>query len=432
MLQNFQGGLKIDDPSRNKELQKRIQKKWFSAPIYIWANNNNYILDGHQRLKALNALAEKWYTLADDMVPVVHIIADSLQEAKESVLEYNSRYAEFNMDELSNRSEWLDLDGIDLGFELPQLETDEDYKEEIEDVVPELQTHTIIQEGDIFLVGRHRIMCGDTTNPEHFAQLMEDERANLIWTDPPYNVDYKGHGANTQNGIKNDKMDSNAFYQFLVDAFANLNAYKKPTAGIYLWHNHKEQMNFEKATLSTSWTIKQQLVRNKPSLWLGGGDYRPKHELCLYCSSAEQKNNFYGDRTNATVITTLQDKSDEQLLALLKQWKKAEEQGKTTILSIRRDNVNEYVHPTQKPVELCTISIKNNTKAGDIVLDGFLWSGVALITAEKFGRKCYGMELDPRYIQVILQRYHNVTGKTDIRCLNRPLELDELITVSEF
>lgn len=431
-LNEFQWWLKKEDKKRNKELQKRILKKWFSAPIYIWANNNNYILDWHQRLKALNALAEKWYLLDKDMIPVVHIIADTLEEAKESVLEYNSRYAEFDMDELMNWADGLDLDGIDLWFELPELEVEDQFNEAIEDVIPELQVHTHIKEWDIFMVGNHRIMCGDTTNSEHVALLMGEELVDLIWTDPPYNVDYKGHGAQTQNGIRNDNMDSDAFCQFLTDAFVNLNAHKKPSAGVYLWHNHKEQNNFSVAAKTANREIKQQLVRNKPSLWLGGGDYRPKHELCFYCASVGQKNNFYGDRANATVITTLQDKSDEQLLTLIRQWKKAEEQGKTTVLSIRRDNVNEYVHPTQKPVELCTISLQNNTHTGDIILDGFLWSGVTLITAEKLGRRCYGMELDPRYMQVILQRYYDVTGKTDIRCLNRPLELSDLITVSEF
>jgi len=156
---------------------------------------------------------------------------------------------------------------------------------------------------------------------------------------------------------------------------------------------------------------------------MGGGDYRPKHEVCFYCAHKNSANTFYGDRTKSTVIDLRKEKTDEQILNLIKRSRVAESQGKTTVFSIRRDNVNEYVHPTQKPVELCELSINNSSKQEDIILDLFAWSWVCLITCEKTGRTAFNMELDPKYVEVIIKRFRDYTDNAiKIECINRVLD----------
>ena len=422
-LKAFQWDLKRDDPQLNAKLQKTIKKRGFDAPIYVWHWHENYILDGHQRLKALNALADTGLMLEDDKIPVVYIKADTLEQAKEKVLEYNSKYSEFDMGELASFSEWLDLDGLWIDW-LDDLF--EDDKEEKEDSVPaDDWLPPLVQYGDIFQVWPHRIMCGDSTKEEDVALLMDGRKADMVRTDPPYNVWYKWHAEATKDGIMNDKMDSDSFYQFLKDAFNNIKLHTKiGGGGIYVWHNHKEQIAFENALKANSLEIKQQIIWNKPSLGLWAGDYRPKHEVFFYAVAKWSSTTFYGDRTHSTVVDLFKEKTDEQILKMIKRARSAESQGKSTVFSIKRDNVTEYVHPTQKPVALCELSVNNSSKQEDIVLDLFLGSGVAMITAEKSGRVCYGMELDPKFVEVILKRYYDYANKDDIRCLNRDLDIN--------
>ena len=426
-LRAFQDKLKKDNPKELKMLAERIKKKWFHFPIYLWHDHDNYILDWHQRLKALDLLAAEWLTLEKDLVPVVYISAASLNEAKEIVAEANSKFSTMDQEFADLWFEWCDLDDLIIP-DFDYLTDDEKEKEKKEDDVPDVTTPPIVQVGDIFVLGSHKIVCGDSTKAIDVAKLMWEQDADMVWTDPPYNVDYKWHANATKKGILNDKMDSDNFYNFLKDAFINIVQNTKQGGGIYFRHNHKEQANFERAIVDAWMDVKHQIVRNKPSLGLGGGDYRPKHELCFYCAIKGSKNIFYGDRTNATVVDLRKEKSDRQIMDMIKHARIAEAQWKTTIFTIRRDNVNDYVHPTQKPVQLCQLSIENNSKEWDIVLDLFLGSWVCLITAEKTNRRCYWMELDPHYVEVILKRYHEYTGGTKrIECINRDLDLSSLL-----
>lgn len=426
-LKEFQWDIKQDNPQLNAKLQQTIKKRWFDAPVYVRHDQKeNFILDGHQRLKALNNLADKWLLLEDDKVPVVYIKANSLQEAKEKLLEYNSHYAEFNKDELENRIDWLDLDGINID-ELDNLSLDED-KEETEDEVPVMPSvPPIVQQWDIFQLWDHILMCWDSTLPEDVAQLMQGKKADMVRTDPPYNVWYKGLSEATKDWIMNDKMSKDSFRLFLTDAFKNIVTNTKLGAGIYVWHNHKEQIAFEQSLIDVGIEIKHQIVRNKPSLWLWGWDYRPKHELCFYAVIKWQKATFYWDRSNATVIDLRKEKDDKKILSIIKRARIAESEWKTTIFSVKRDNVNEYVHPTQKPVELCQLSVLNNSKQEDIVLDLFLWSWCALVTCEKHGRICHGMELDPKFVETIIKRYYDYTEwQKPIKCINRDLDITSI------
>lgn len=424
-LKEFQWQIKKEDRVLNAKLQNTIKKRWYDAPIYLWHEHDNLILDGHQRLIALNALADKWFLLPDDKVPVVYIVAETEKEAKEKVLEYNSKYAEFDMSALDDRSEGLDLEDINIdGFD-----TDwDDEKEEKEDEMPIMTAiPPIIQHGDIFQLWDHILMCGDSTLPSDVEKLMGGKKADMVWTDPPYNVWYKGHQETTKDSIMNDKMSKDSFKIFLQDAFKNLVQHTKMWAGIYIRHNHKEQIAFEQAINDSNMEIKHQIVWNKLSLWLGAGDYRPKHELCFYTCIKGQKATFYWDRSNSTVIDFRKEKDDKKILSLIKRVRIAETEGKTTIFSVKRDNVNEYVHPTQKPVELCQLSLLNNSKQDDIVLDLFLWSGCCLIACEKHNRICHGMELDPKFMETIIRRYYDYTdGQKEIKCLNRKIDISTI------
>jgi DNA modification methylase len=193
----------------------------------------------------------------------------------------------------------------------------------------------------------------------------------MVFTDPPYNVNYKGQGKNTKRGIENDHMQEEQFYSMLKDWFSRYKEIVQEEAGIYVFHSSSTQALFEKALKCSGFEIKNQLIWNKPSAALGWGDYRWKHEPFFYCGVIGGKTKFYGDRTHGTVIETLKGKSEKQLLNILKRAKEAEKEGKGTIWTMKRANVNEYVHPTQKPVELIEYALFNSSKQYDNVVDLF-------------------------------------------------------------
>ena len=239
------------------------------------------------------------------------------------------------------------------------------------------------------------------------------EKANLIFTDAPYNIGYKGQGKETSTTIEGDNVTDVEFDKFLEAAFANCYAASKDTAAAYIFHATRTAAQFEQALHKAGYEIKNQLIWNKPMSALGWGHYRWKHEPFFYATKAGKTAAFYGDRTGSTVWDF--QKSEKELLAWVKQQKKAEAEGKTTIWSMKRDNVQEYIHPTQKPVELITYAIINSSQPGEIVLDLFLGSGSTLIACQKTGRVCYGMELDARFCDAICQRFLDYTGIDPVR-----------------
>ena len=232
----------------------------------------------------------------------------------------------------------------------------------------------------------------------------------MAFTDPPYNVNYKGGGENTSNTIMNDKMSKESFLMFLEDAFKQMANNSKDGTPWYIFHSSSTQDQFKEAITKSGWEVKTQMIWNKPSATMGWADYRMKHEPFFYCGKEETT--FYGDRTGTSVWDF--QKSDQELYNWAKRQKKMEAEGKTTIWTMKRDNVNDYVHPTQKPVELIQRAITNSSKAGDVILDPFLGSGSTLIASEKMGRVCVGLELDPKYVDIIVQRYVNYTGQEEI------------------
>ena len=208
---------------------------------------------------------------------------------------------------------------------------------------------------------------------------MGGEQADLLLTDPPYNVDYQG-GTEEKLKIKNDSMEDSAFRSFLTDAFHSADKFLRPGASFYIWHADSEGLNFRMAVRNVEWLLKQCLIWNKNSLVMGRQDYQWKHEPCLYGWKAGSSHHWYGDRKQ------------------------------TTVIDFNRPNVNAE-HPTMKPVGLFGYLMSNSSKKGDVVMDLFGGSGTSIIAAEHLERKCYMMELDPHYCDVILDRWEKLTGK---------------------
>ncbi len=383
-------------------LCKNIEKFGFTTPVLV--DENNSVIAGHGRLLALSQLGR-------DEAPCVRIEGLTEEEVKALRLADNqiAQMGDFDMnlviEELKGLSEsMLELTGFDKDLIIEPDEQD--------DVVPDVPEEPQSKLGDLYELGNHRLMCGDSTLKEHVDVLMNGHKADMIFTDPPYNVDYKGKGENTKNGIMNDKMSDEAFDIFLVEAFNRMAENTKRTAGCYIFHSHKTASDFEKALQLAGFTIDTQLIWNKPSAGMGMNDYRTKHEPFFYAYLSKEDKNFYGDRTGTTVWKIPQD--EEKAFKWFLKEQEALEKGGTTVWTMSRASTSEYVHPTQKPAELPVTAITKSSKPDDIVLDLFLGSGTTLIGAEKTGRVCYGMELDEKYIDVIIERWCQFTGIRDI------------------
>jgi site-specific DNA-methyltransferase (adenine-specific) len=248
-----------------------------------------------------------------------------------------------------------------------------------EDAVPEVTEQAVTAPGDVWAMGKHRLLCGDSTSIDDVERLTAGQLVDMWLTDPPYNVAYVGKTKDALT-IKNDKMSDDAFRQFLRDAYVAADAAMKPGAVFYIWHADLEGYNFRGAAKDAGWTVRQCLVWEKQSLVMGRQDYHWKHEPCLY-----------GWKEGAGHL-----------------W--ASDRKQTTLLKFDRPS-RSGEHPTMKPVALFEYQLLNNTKGGDIVLDSFGGSGTTLIAAEKNGRIARLMELDPKYCDVIIKRWQDFTGK---------------------
>lgn len=388
------------------ELKKSLERFGFVEPVIVNSDpkRKNIIIGGHFRVRTAKDLGLK-------EVPVHYIKISDEKKERELNLRLNKNLGHWNAELLVEFDENLLLD---VGFESDELDAmfadlkmeDENEKD---DEAPEAAETSTTQIGEIWKLGRHRIMCGDATNPEHIKTLMDGKTADVVFTDPPYNVNYKGHGQKTSNGIANDNMADSAFGKFLEKVFKNYRESIKSGAGLYVFHSSSSQAQFEYAIEKAGMEVKNQLIWNKPAFSLGRCDYHWKHEPFFYCAVKDKKVQFYGNRKHSTVWDF--QKTDAQLFAWAQKMKRAEEQGKTTVWSMARDKVGEYVHPTQKPVELIVYALRNSSKSGDLVLDFFMGSGSTLIAAEKTERACFGLELAPKYVDVVIKRWEDYTGE---------------------
>jgi len=373
------------NPRKNDEaveyVANSIKEFGFKVPIVI--DKDGVIVAGHTRYKAAKKLDL-------DIVPC--IIADDLteQQIKAFRLADNkvSEKAEWDFDLLGEEMDGiLDFDMEQFGFEFGEDDEDADI---VEDEVPEAPKEPVSKLGDIWQLGRHRLMVGDSTILTDVEKLMDGQKADLLLTDPPYNValgmsgsaesESKRHRRTDGLFIMNDKMENDEFRKFLTDVFQNAKMAMKAGAAFYIWHADSEGYNFRGAAIDAGFKLRQTLIWEKQSITLGRQDYQWKHEPCLYGWNDGASHSWYSDRKQST------------------------------ILCFDRPTVSKE-HPTMKPVALFDYQIKNSSKKDDIVLDLFGGSGTTIIACEQNGRIGYSMELDPHYADVIIQRWENLTGE---------------------
>ena len=332
-------------------------------PIVV--DENNIILGGNMRFKALKEAGHTEVSIvkANDLTE---------QQKDEFIVKDNVGFGEWDWDSLANEWEVDKLEewGLDLPVDLSVKEELEAEEDEFD--VPEGGIETDIVIGDLFEIGEHRLLCGDSTQTDTFEKLMQGELADMVITDPPYNVAYEGKTKDALK-IENDSMDNDDFYKFLYDFYTALTTAVRKGGAIYVWHASSEIINFAKAMVDAGWLLKQQLIWVKNSMVMGRQDYQWKHEPCLYGWLKGDSHKWYSDRKQ------------------------------TTIIEFDRPNRNAE-HPTMKPIGLFAYQIENSSKIGDIVIDAFGGSGTAMIACEQLKRKARVIEYDPRYCQVILER----------------------------
>ena len=378
-----------------------IKQCGYCAPIVI--DEDNVILAGHTRLKALKKLKYK------ECECVRKVGMTEEQKRKYRLLDNKTNeLAEWDMDLLKGELDGLDFLDFDFGFDI----ADESEPQAIvEDVAPEVdeENEPITKLGDIWQLGRHRLMCGDSTDKKTIDLLMDGAAADMLLTDPPYNVNYEG-GTAAALKIANDNMPEQQFFEFLKAAFEAADGAMHEGAAFYIWHADSEGLNFRKACAAADWKVRQCLIWVKNSFVMGRQDYQWKHEPCLYGWKDGAAHYFIDDRTQSTVF---EDKIDidklkkEELKDMLKIF--LDNNMPTTVIHEDKPLKNAE-HPTMKPVNLFARLIKNSTMRDDIVLDIFGGSGTTLIACEQLYRVCHICELDPRYCDVIVKRWENFTG----------------------
>lgn len=384
-----------------KQLVKSIEqfpRMMELRPIIV--DENGVIQGGNMRFRAIQELGIKeipecWVKQASDLTP---------EQWKEFVVKDNISFGEWDMDLLAGDYDIETL--MSWGFDLPEFYQipEEEEKEAKEDnyEIPE-EVKTDIQPGDIFEIGYHRLLCGDSTKAEDADKLFGPKLADLVVTDPPYNVNYVGKTADALK-IKNDKMSDSAFFQFLLDFQKNIAAKTKPGGAWYVWHADIEGLNFRRAFIESGLDLKQCLIWVKNAMVMSRQDYQWRHEPCLYGWKPGAAHYFIDDRTQTTVIDdkiNISKLTKDEMKALLKEI--FSDKTNTSVIYHDKPTANT-VHPTMKPVTLMGYLIKNSSKPMQLVADPFLGSGSTMVAAHQLSRRCYGIELDPVYCAVILDR----------------------------
>lgn len=369
--------LKAGDKEYEK-IKNSIQEFGYVEPIIV--NYDMTVIGGHQRLTVLKDLG---YT----EVQCVEVHIEDENKVKALNIALNKITGAWNEQLLADLI--VDLQAANFntdftGFEVPEIEQlfskvhNKDIKEDDFDVDAELQKPTMSQAGDVWLLGRHRLICGDSTLPETYTKLMDGKRANLVLTDPPYNVDVE----ETAGKIKNDNMPDEDFYKFLFAMFVNVEQNMERDASIYVFHADSKGLIFRQAFHDAGFYLSGCCIWKKNALVLGRSPYQWQHEPCLFGWKLGGKHQWYSDRKQTTIWEYDRPKSSKE-------------------------------HPTMKPVALMAYPIQNSCMSNCIVLDPFLGSGSTLIACEETNRICYGIELDEKFADVIVRRYIEKAGSSD-------------------
>ena len=377
-LLDFQGDLKTLSDTNYKKFKAEMIELGFSEPISVWISPEKkpYILNGHQRRKTLLKLKEEGYEIPP--IPVNLVEADDLKQAKRKVLALTSQFGEMSEDGLIDFCEKnsFDVSEIIKDFRFPEIQGMIDKIPELPgniDDVLENKKSTNIVTGDIFEIGDHRLICGDSTVKENWDKLMQGKVADLYISDPPYGVKYEGKTKEALT-IKNDSMSAEDTHKLFKDAFMNVLCNLKIGGAIYATVPAVGllQVGFMQVMLEQE-CLRQCMLWNKGQMVLGHSDYHYAHEPILYGWKPGGSHYFTSDRT------------------------------KTTVLNFKKPSKSE-IHPTMKPVELWCEMINNSSKTGDIVIDSFLGSGTTMVACHQLNRICCGVELDPVYCQAIIDR----------------------------
>lgn len=361
-----------------EKIKQSLLKFGYVDPIIV--NDDLTVIGGHQRLTVLKDL---------DYKTAKCVIVD-LPKEDEKALNIALNKITGQWDEALLAELLVDLQESDFnldltGFEPPEIDDilsnvhDKELSEDEFDVEEELKKPTVSRRGDVWQLGKHRVICGDSTKSETYDQLLGDKKANLVVTDPPYNVDVE----ETAGKILNDNMSDGDFYQFLLSMFTQVENHMETDASIYVFHADTEGLNFRKAFKDAGFYLSGCCIWKKNSLVLGRSPYQWQHEPCLYGWKKKGKHQWFSDRKQTTIWEYDRPKSSKD-------------------------------HPTMKPIQLMAYPIQNSSMRGTVVLDPFLGSGSTLIAADQTGRICYGIELDEKFVDVIVKRYIEVTGDTEV------------------
>ena len=367
----YQNNARTHSPEQINKLRASLREFGFINPVII--DRDFGVIAGHGRIAAARA---------EGITELPCVFADHLTEAQKKayILADNRMALDAGWDEDMLRVEIEALQGADFdlmltGFDDKELVDffgtgNDDAKDDDFDLSSALEQASFVQKGDVWTVGRHRLMCGDATSMDDVATLMDGKKANLLLTDPPYGVSFKSSSGLT---IQNDSMKNEEFYQFLYDAFAAAVCFLGAGASAYVFHADTEGLNFRKAFIDAGFHLAGCCIWVKDSLVLGRSDYQWQHEPVLYGFLQNGKHNWYSDRKQTTVWNFAKPKR----------------------------NAN---HPTSKPLDLLSYPIGNSTQENGIVLDSFGGSGSTMMACEQTNRICYMMELDEKYASVILRR----------------------------
>lgn len=414
-LKEYEYNSKLHPDEQIQLIADSIAEFGMNDPIAV--DENMTIIEGHGRLKALQLMEEttcpiirlehmtqaqkKAYIIGHNKLTMssgfdIEILEQEIQSIRELDEDMDLTIMGFDAEEISDI----------LGEEIQPIEglTDDDY-------VPDEPEIPCIKFGDLIeFEDGSKILCGDSTDKKSYKKILGKEKADMVFTDPPYGVAYQ---TDKHEDIANDDLTGDSLRAFLIDTFKNLFEYTKENPALYIFYASKTHIEFEEALTEAGFRVKQQLIWEKPMFALGRSDYHWKHEPMMYAVKNDNNSTWYGDRCKTTIMDKTLDidsmTPDEALLYLKAMLEDS------TVWKIARDSVSTYQHPTQKPTALAERGILNSSIRGHIVLEPFSGSGSTLIASLKTGRRCYAIEFEPKYVEVAIQRHVEYTGKQDIK-----------------
>lgn len=416
LLKEYENNPRFNDGAVEK-VAESIKEFGFKVPIII--DKDNTIVAGHTRYKAAQKLGLKKVPciIADDLTAEK---VKAFRLADNKVSEYSSwdqdklykelmelKVVDFDTEKFGFETKNIDVSGADLDEIMKQFEgqskleiVDDNFN--VEEAIPEIPTTT---PGEVWQLGIHRLICGDSTDKTTVEKLMNGSKADLFLTDPPYNINVSNSQGMT---IENDNMNKTEFINFLSKAFNAAMIQIKEGAAFYIWYADTSAIEFHESCRNANMTVRENLIWVKSQFILGRQDYHWRHEPCLYGWKDGAAHYFIHDRSQSTVFDVYRDIDElpeNEIRSYLKSILKT-----STVLYEKKPSVND-LHPTMKPLKLIGRLINNSSKVNDLILDVFGGSGSTLIASEQLKRKCYMIEYDPKYCDVIIKRWEELTGE---------------------